>query len=273
MKKVYLAPTDFTEVGENAVNHAATLAKDTGASLIVLHVVSKAEEVSAARAKLTKVAAETSEKFGIETKIEVRIGNIFEDIGNTAAEEDARLIIMGTHGLKGLQYITGSNALKVITNSKAPFVVVQKKQATTPYQNIVMPIDINKETKQKLKFATEMAKYFGSKVHIIVPKESDEFLVNKLERNLAFAKNYLEENGIEFGTEVGDGGAFDKEVISYAVEVDADLITIMNLTEDNLLHLFGNEYEQKIITNEPQIPVMVVNPKSIATFDISFGMS
>jgi hypothetical protein len=34
----------------------------------------------------------------------------------------------------------------------------------------------------------------------------------------------------------------------------------MNLYENSLMGMLGGSYEQQMITNEPQIPVLVVNP-------------
>ena len=45
----------------------------------------------------------------------VRVGNIFDDIGDVAAELGISLIFMGTHGSSRWQKIIGSRALKVIT--------------------------------------------------------------------------------------------------------------------------------------------------------------
>jgi nucleotide-binding universal stress UspA family protein len=84
---------------------------------------------------------------------------------------------MGTHGQHGWQHITGSHALKVITHSTIPFIVVQEKNIKeTGYDDIVVPLDLSKETKQKLAYVANIATYFNSRVHLITPDESDEFL-------------------------------------------------------------------------------------------------
>ena len=51
-----------------------------------------------------------------------------------------------------------------------------------------------------------------------------------------------------------------KDVIRYAASIEADLISIMNLHEKSLMGMFGQTYEQQIITNEAEIPVLVLNP-------------
>ena len=97
---------------------------------------------------------------------------------------------------------------------------------------------------------------------MISPAESDEFLQNQLRRNVEFAADYFEERGIEYTTKISehDSGAFVKDVIRYAASIEADLISIMNFHERSLMGILGNSYEQQIITNEAEIPVLVLNP-------------
>ena len=49
-------------------------------------------------------------------------------------------------------------------------------------------------------------------------------------------------------------------MIRYAASIEADLISIMNFHEKSLMGILGTSYEQKIITNEAEIPVLVLNP-------------
>jgi nucleotide-binding universal stress UspA family protein len=261
-----LVPTDFSKVADCAVNHAITIAKKLNGEISLLHVVSKQAQVDEAKAKLNKVAEDIALRSGIKVNIIARVGNIFEDIGDVAAEISARLIIMGTHGVKGFQHITGSHALKVITNSKVPFIVVQEKTIKSGYEEIVLPLSFSRDTKQKLATTVELAKYFNSKIFIITPKEEDEFLSNAVKRNLAFAKNYMDEHRVPYHVQVAEEkGSFVKQVVRYAVSIDADLIAIVNSPDSTsvLPDFLGSAEEQQIITNEPQIPVLCINPAQV----------
>jgi hypothetical protein len=51
-----------------------------------------------------------------------------------------------------------------------------------------------------------------------------------------------------------------KDLLKYANYAEIDLICILNTAEDRLVHAFGIDSEQKIITNEAGIPVMILNP-------------
>jgi len=271
MSKNILVPVDFTTVTDCALNHAIVTAKKIDASILLLHVVEEQEDIEKAKALLKKFTEKAkSAAPSITFKELVRVGNIFDDIGDAASENDANLIIMGTHGKKGLQYLVGSNALRVITHSSVPFVVVQLKDAKEGgYQDIVVPLDLHKETKQKLKLVASMAKYFDSKVHLITPNETDEFLKNKVSRNIAYAKQYLSERKIKCEAQVADEGEdFLKAIIKYATTLDADLIAIMNLQKNSLMGVLGSSYEQGMITNEAMVPVLCMNPLVTTKSDI-----
>jgi nucleotide-binding universal stress UspA family protein len=77
---------------------------------------------------------------------------------------------------------------------------------------------------------------------------------------MLIAENFLSERGIEFSTEVIKQAGYDKEIVKHAVRVDADLIAIMNLNQNNIFGLLTSNYEQYIITNDAKIPTLIVNP-------------
>lgn len=268
-KSKILVPTDFTKVADIAMNHAMKVAEHTQAEVYLLHVVPKQAEADEARKKLD-VEVERAKKWNASVPVYklVRVGSIFEDIGDAAAEIDASMIIMGTHGMRGMQFLTGSRALRVITSSTVPFVVVQERAIKEGgYDSIVVPLDLHKETRQKLTLVAAMAKTFNSKVHLITPREDDEFLHKQLVNHIKFANQYLDERGIKHDATIAeeDSGDFVKAVVRHAVQVDADLITIMNLSQGSLFGGLGVPYEQEIITNEAQIPVMCMNPRETST--------
>ena len=257
--KTFIVPHDFTEVAENALNHAIATAKPLKAQIYVIHVVSKEKNIKDAEVKLNKLIATKDPDVNLIAK--VRVGNIFEDIGDFAAEHHAELIFMGTHGTTGWQHITGSNALKVVTNSNVPFIIVQEKGIKdTGYDDIVVPLDLNKETKQKLAIVANIATYFKSRVHVITPHETDEFLKKKVQANILFAIRFFSERGIEVTAIHATTSNFQKEVLKHAVTIDADLIAIMNLNKNSVLGALTSGHEQHIIMNSSQIPTVVINP-------------
>jgi nucleotide-binding universal stress UspA family protein len=262
--KTFIVPHDFTPVADIALEHAIATAKPLDAQIYVLHVVPKESDIKDAEKKLDTVIG-THGASGAKLIPYVRLGSIFEEIGDFAAEHHAELIYMGTHGAHGWQHITGSHALKVVTSSSVPFIIVQEKGIKeTGYDDIVVPMDLNKETKQKLAIVANLAQYFKSRVHVITPDETDEFLQHQVQANIQFAKKFFSERNIEMTATLAPSSGFDKEVVKHAVNIDADLIAIMNLHKGGILNALGTSYEQYIITNDAKIPALIVNPIDIS---------
>jgi nucleotide-binding universal stress UspA family protein len=268
---LFLVPTDFTSVADCALNHALSVAKTVNGEVTLLHVIGKDKERSQAQAKVDAMAAEASAKSGIQVKGLVKEGNIFDDIGGVAETLGARIIFMGTHGVKGMQHILGSYAVKVITNSNVPFIVVQERGIRNGYKNIVLPMDLSKESKHKLDLTIKMAKYFGSKVHIFSQVETDEFIRKAIERNTAYARNEMKKHNIDHDLHTAaEKGNFVKQMVQFAASVDADLIAVVNSQERGVHELLSGTSERETITNEAQIPVMIVNPLGLTNSKIAY---
>lgn len=264
-EKVYkvLVPHDFTSVADCAVNHAAKIANSFNGEVYLLHVVSKAKQVDEAKEKLTAIAAKAETDLGATMHVIVRIGNIFEDIGDVAKEIGAGYIVMGTHGATGMQKIMGSHALKVISHSEVPFVVVQDKNPTDTdtYDDIVVPIDYSDVTKQKLTVAANIATHFNSKIHIFAEKENDKFLQAKLDRELSFAKKFFSEKSVSYDISLAEeSGSFKRQLVKHAAKINADMIAIVNTRKGALLPEFFGSEEQEVIANQAEIPVLITNP-------------
>jgi len=245
------------------MDHALLMGKTIGADVCALHIIEHKRQIVEAREKMKDLKERVRREKGQDIFPMVRIGNIYEDIDKVAAEIDASLIIMGTHGLRGLQFLTGGRALKIVTESSVPFIIVQERTIRAHgYHRLVAPLDLHKETKQKLSLVADFAKYFNSKVYLVSPGETDEFLRNQLIRNINFAKDYLEGKGIEYEVEITESktDGFVKAMLKYAASVEADLVCIMNFQSSGLMSFFSQGYEQQVITNEAQIPVLCLNP-------------
>ena len=257
-----LVPTDFSEIADNALEHALELAKAIPASITLLHIVRDEDDTLEFTAKLKAKAEEASQRSGVEVNSMVAEGTVYDEIGGVAEDIDAHMIVMGTHGIRGWQFLTGSRALRIITKSKTPFIVVQERPPRVGgFDHIALPIDLAKEEKQKLKYVVEIAKYFDGKIHILSPEHKDEFLANQARRNLNYATDYLNKQEVNFEIETtNEINDFDRATIRFASKIDADLICIVN-HEESAYSMFGNSFEQKLITNDSQIPVMVINER------------
>jgi nucleotide-binding universal stress UspA family protein len=263
--KVVIVPWDFSHVTEYALEHALHISKQLEKEIILLHVVSPEVTVEAranAQIRMESRAEEIFKSHGIRPMGVVREGNIFSTISDFASEVSALLVVMGTHGMKGSQKITGSWALKVIIGSKIPFLVVQEKpQHAERFNRIVYPVDFRGESKEILQWAIYLGKYFNSKVFLYRRPFRDPSLLKKTNTNINFAVRFLRQNNVEYEImEAAGKQNFDKETLDFSQEVNADLILIITSRHFTFLdYILGNR-EQRMIANPFGISVMCINP-------------
>jgi nucleotide-binding universal stress UspA family protein len=261
-----LVPHDFSEVADSATSHAATVAKSFSGEIVLLHVISSEKARGEAEIKLKELAENASNTYSVPVSFEIRKGSIFDRIPEVGQEVGAMLVVMGTHGIKGIQHLTGSYALKVIGHSKLPFIVNQGKKSKGKIKDLVLPIKFSQETKSKLSITASIAKHFNATVHIFISNEIDEFINTKVKRELTFAKQFFTERKVNFEVEVApEHGNFIPQLIDYSNDIEADMIAIVNASGDGgfLPDLFKGSGEIEVLNNKFEIPVIVMNPSQI----------
>jgi len=266
-KRTILIPWDFTTVADYALLHGQKIAKGIGSKKIALiHITKKEKDNAEAMVKLEQVAKENASKMNLEIEPLVREGSIFTTIGEVAAEENAELVIMGTHGMQGMQKLTGSWALKVIVSSKVPFVVVQEPPRDQPLKDIVFPIDFKWENKEKLNWASYFYNDFSPKFNILKPNTNDVGFINKIKANITVARKFMDGKGMSYELCTAEGKKnFAVETIDFAKNIEADMILIVSTKNIGFSDYVLGASEQYIIANSAKIPVMVINPREDLT--------
>lgn len=259
-KNIYLVPHDFTSVGDAALRYALHIGKHVKSEILLLNLAtSKADSIKASM-KMDEIISGLDLPYGVEVRKIVKEGTIFEDIGKIARGENAQLIIMGTHGATGMQKLFGSNAMKVITSSDVPFLIVQKDTTLREIKNIIVPIDLTKESLQIVNIAGDMAGIFGAEVHVVGEKQNDELLSQQMKNRILIVKNQYDDRSTPCSIELmPKGGSFTKKIINYSKQKNIDLIAIAYHSE-SLLPQFDT-FAQTLITNEQKLPCMVLNSK------------
>ena len=260
-KKPIVVPWDFSDKAEFALEHAINYANMIDTVIILLHIVKKKNEIEPAQKKLEETVEEIKEKYGFTVQAVVKEGSIFTTISKYIDEINALLAVMGTHGIHGMQKITGSWALKVIAGSTAPFIVVQAPPVEKEVNDIVVPMDFKVENKGKLTWMFFINKIFPTKFHIVYVEETDKLAKQKLLSNIKVAIDYLSEKGMTYEIKKLEGsGSLADQTIEYSKDINASMIIVMTTRNIGTFDYMFGASEQKIIANPYKIPVMCINP-------------
>jgi hypothetical protein len=196
-----------------------------------------------------------------------REGNLFKVIGQVATEIKANLMVMGTHGKQGLQHLFGSHALKVVLDSPCPVVVVQKRSFGEGYHKIVLPVSGDIEPRQAVEWVLLMSQLFNSKILIYQSHEPDSSLNNRLNIITRQITEIFKEKNIIYEIKLAEKTTdYSSQVISYAVKNLADMIMIMTMPAIDLTGFSFSAWDERMMFNEAQIPVMCINPIELGDY-------
>ena len=261
-QKPILVTWDFTEKSGFALEHGINLAQHLNTEVTLIHIVKKDKEIDAAQVKMDALAEETKKKYNIKTNTVVPVGTIFTTISEVASDIHAEMVIMGTHGMKGMQKLIGSWALKVIAGSKVPFIVVQAPPTSHGFEKIVFPLDFRKENKEKINWIHYIGRLYNSTFYIIKDKVTDKKFRKGVHSNMMFTEKFLRSNEIPYEIHNAPGNKdFTSETIEFAHEINADLLLIMTTKGITMADYVIGANEQQIISNSYGIPVMCINPR------------
>jgi len=133
-----LLPTDGSDGTDRVVEHAIHLARGSGATVHVLHVVDTSalpldahsqhvyDELESAGLDSVVEIRDGALEAGVHAVEAVREGTPYREILAYADEHDVDLVVIGTHGRNGLRRrVLGSVAERVVRCAEAPVLTVR----------------------------------------------------------------------------------------------------------------------------------------------------
>jgi universal stress protein F len=145
MKKLLVA-LDGSPRQQGVLSAATTLARRTGAKLVLFHSVGLAEKLPPealssdpaevpdmlerkARAALEELAASLPE--GLRGGCRTATGTAWQAITQVAVEEEADVIVIGSHGYSGIERVLGTTTAKVVNHADRSVLVVRAPERFT----------------------------------------------------------------------------------------------------------------------------------------------
>ena len=278
MKKI-IVPIDFSKHSEYALETAAMLAKKHNSELIALHMLEMSDsmlldsdnEHNEKTVFFYKLAEKKFNEFlakdyleGLEVVPLVKHYKVFKEVSDVAMEQNADLIVMGSHGTSGFTEIfVGSNTEKVVRHSETPVLVVKSKPLNVDYKTVIFASDFSEEAINPYINASKMLETFGANVHLLhvnVPGEKfkstgemENAITNFLQKadgnlNRMNAVHYVSDNSVEKG------------ILNYAKKADADLIVIPTHGRKGLAHFFEGSISEDL-ANHANLPVITFKIK------------
>ncbi len=282
-----LCPVDFSEFSATAYEYARSLSRQYRAKLFVLHVAEPllsiyrgyispplVEEIHArqeldAREQVRALEARF-EREPVESEVIVQIGLVADSIVSFAHDREVNLVVMGTHGRRGLdRLMMGSVAERVLRRVRCAVLAVREcvwtfvspGSAHQPIrlQKLLCCVDFSENSPRALEYAFSLALEYRAEVALLHVLEDSEGHADEQAHALKCMEDLIPSEARNWATlvpTVRTGKPYE-QIIEHATQTQTDLI-IMGVRGRNALDLalFGST-THRVIQLGP-CPVLVV---------------
>lgn len=265
--------TDFSEVSNNTTHYALNIAKQVKSEIEILHIINTPvdwvklplekeklypetkAEIGSARAKLSALVREFSNQGTKAT--ESLVFNVgVENIPQYITEEKYDLIIMGSHGSKGIkEFAIGSNAQKVIRTSHVPVLIVKTPPKRESFDRIVMASTFEENQKPYFKKLFDYASDLGADIDFLYINTPYHFKeTEEIEKMLTlFCEDCTKKNCSKHHINALN----EERGVQYFMNTsNADFLAIATKGKSSFPRLFSVSLTESII-NHLNIPVLV----------------
>jgi nucleotide-binding universal stress UspA family protein len=284
-----LWPTDFSQGAARAFPHAAALASWHDAELHILNVREGAPEVEEKMeaafplstgdlGNLIDATGSPSESVDLQSfavvQDQVEGAAPGEAIVSYTDEHDVDLVVMGTHGRRGLQrMLIGSVAEEVLRRASCPVLTVRDSEdapSAWNVQNILAPVDFSEAATSAVKHTKELALTYGAQITLFHAVEEVMYpsaygmemaevpgpeVIDRVEEGLA--DMVREEIGYEHVLIESVIGYAPSSILDYVEDHDVDLIVIATHGRSGLERLLLGSVTERVV-RRASVPVFVV---------------
>lgn len=273
--KHLIVPIDFSEESLNGLELAIVISAKTRSNVQMVYVQKKSsdyfpgtvdEENRWAKKKFEDIVGKYEHKLASPAKLSyiIKQGKIFLEVVNQASAFEESVIVASTHGGSGFEeFFIGSNAFKIVTASNNPVITIRHGIKPKPFRKILLPIDVNIDTRQKVPFSAELAKYFDAEIHIVTLSSlGGEDTKKKLTLWAQQVQEFMKDKKLKSEIVHLTGDDFAGMVMDYVSKKQIDLISITTEQGKGMKGFMLGTYAQQIL-NTADIPVLCISPRDI----------
>lgn len=207
--------------------------------------------------------AEIQEIASKATQNQVITSYVFpETLFRYAEEQNTAMIVIGVDKNNGKGFFTVKRAIKLIRQSRFPVMTVTTDYPdATAYKHVLLPLDIERQNKEKALWAGYFSRFYGSVIHILYPKYKDEGLAKLVYDNVAFVEKLYENLEVTYEKhETQPQKYFDAYALEFAPQVEAGASVIMMTRYYTLGDVLTGPRERKIIGKTP-MSILCINQR------------
>lgn len=186
-----------------------------------------------------------------------------EKLYHYAEETNTAMMVLGVDGHEKKGFFNRRKAIRLIRPSRVPVMTVGKKMPeNNVFQHVLLPLDIDRQGKEKALWASYFNRFYHAVVHVLIPRYQDNSLHKQVMDNVTFVKKLYNNLQVTYQlTEIPNVNDIDRFSVQYAPTVQGTLTIIMMTRYFTIGDLLFGTREKHIIGNAEEFPVLCINQR------------
>ena len=271
--KNFIVPIDFSQESLTGLEMAILFSSMEQVNIQMVYVITSvtdnlpstvSDEHKFAEERFREIIKNYEPRLKNDSKMRyiIKTGKVYQEIISQVNSYNEAFVSASTHGASGFEELfVGSNALKIMSSTSSPVFTIRKGSVPKKIRNIVLPIKLHPDNRQKVPLAAEMAKVFGAELHVVaVSAKNNKRDLARLESYSNQTIGFLKSQKIAPVHRTVIGDSLPVLTLNYAEAVDADLIIMMSSAIDKW-NVFLGSYAQQML-NRSRFPLLSIKPRT-----------
>ena len=258
-----LVPYDFSDCATDALRVAAKISRLTGACIDVVHLYEQMTDFHTSNQKVRDEIEARLEQVpqlpflkGLDMRKfmlrQMSLTDMFKN--DRLAKMD--LVVMGSHGARGLRGVVGSNTQKIVRIAPMPVLVIKHHVDDFEVKDMVYASNFTPTDVEKFEAFLPVIRLFDPKVHLVKVNTPKSF--ERSEDTYQAIDTFLQRHELrKFTTTIYNDLSIEEGILNFARGIDADMIAMATHGRTGFFHVVNGSLTEDIV-NHTTFPVLSV---------------
>lgn len=261
--KTILVPYDFSDCATDALRVAAKLARLSGACIDIVHMYEQMTDFHTENQRLREEIEAKLDKVpqlpflqGLELKKfmlrQMSITDMFKN--NNLAHVD--LVVMGSHGARGIRGLVGSNTQRIVRIAPMPVLVIKHHIEDFMVNDVVYASTFTEADNAKFEAFLPLLRLFDARIHLLKVNTPKNF--ERSEDATRAMDVFLQRHELgKYTATIYNDLSIEEGILNFARGIDADLIAMATHGRTGFFHVVNGSLTEDIV-NHTSFPVLSV---------------
>lgn len=261
--RTILVPYDFSDCATDALQVAAKLARLSGAVIDVVHLYEQMTDFHTENHRLREDIETRLDRVpelpflqGLELRKFMLRQLALTELFRNERLLQADLVVMGTHGARGMRGIVGSNTQRIVRQAPMPVLAIKHRVQDLEVRDMVYASNFSDQDVEKFDAFMPFISLFDPRIHLLKINTMRNF--ERTDDTNKAIDRFLQRHELKkFTVSIYNDLSIEEGILNFTQGIDADLIAMATHGRTGFFHVVNGSLTEDIVNHTPT-PVLSI---------------